>query len=248
MKYCKVCGISSNKRTFVKDVCNKHYQQYLRYGKYKDNIQRGSNDPNEIILYNTYAEIILYNQNNIEVNRAKIDIEDVEKCSKYKWRINNKSTKMKTKLYCYTGSGKGNQIPLHRFITDCDNGLEVDHINADTLDCRKINLRIVTHNQNLLNKEVRDYKDIKISGVYYNKSKDLYKAEISKLGRRYYLRDFKKLEEAVYARYLLEIELFGDLRNVGNDEVINSYIHKLSEKERFLIEEYLKKKGLLNED
>lgn len=41
---------------------------------------------------------------------------------------------------------------LHRFILNAPAGVQVDHINFDTLDCRKENLRLCSHTQNSHNK------------------------------------------------------------------------------------------------
>ncbi|MDE2021070.1 MAG: HNH endonuclease [Patescibacteria group bacterium] len=44
---------------------------------------------------------------------------------------------------------------LHREIMDAPKGLDVDHINGDTLDNRRANLRIVTRSENLRNRHRR---------------------------------------------------------------------------------------------
>jgi len=49
--------------------------------------RRTNRDLNEIVLHDTYAEIILYNEDQIEEARAPIDIEDVEKCKIHRWNL-----------------------------------------------------------------------------------------------------------------------------------------------------------------
>lgn len=46
------------------------------------------------------------------------------------------------------------RILLHRFIANPPPGMVVDHINHDTLDCRRSNLRAVTPSQNCQNQQV----------------------------------------------------------------------------------------------
>lgn len=46
---------------------------------------------------------------------------------------------------------KGRNILIHRFVLNYNGELEVDHINQDKLDCRRENLRILTHGENSQN-------------------------------------------------------------------------------------------------
>lgn len=122
---------------------------------------------NKIILHDDYAEVVLYNKYKEEIGRAIIDLEDVDKIKNYKWHIaegyaNNKST------------GK-----MHRFIIDCPKGMVVDHINGNTLDNRKCNLRICTIAENSRNRN--KYKKNASSiykGVSYDKKKGKWRAII----------------------------------------------------------------------
>lgn len=113
-------------------------------------LKRTRRDPNEIILHKDYAEIVLYNKNNKETARTKIDLDDVEKCSKYKWHIN---------YYGYAGTLN---LRLHQFLLGKKNDLHIDHINHDTLDNRKKNLRHCTRSQNQMNRKGKGYYWIKM--------------------------------------------------------------------------------------
>lgn len=76
-----------------------------------------------------------------------VDWEDYEKVNEYKW--------------CYTQNGRNGYAfsdtfgHLHRFIMGLTKGggKQIDHINGDSLDNRRLNLRISTSSQNNQNKK-----------------------------------------------------------------------------------------------
>lgn len=97
---------------------------------------------NEIITKNEYSEIVLRNAYGIEIGRAKIDTDDIEKVKKYKWRLSNGYVKSTV-----------NDIGLSRVIMDCnDRKFDVDHLNRNTLNNTKNNLCIVPHKDNCKNR------------------------------------------------------------------------------------------------
>lgn len=107
--------------------------------------------PNQIIEKEQYAEIIIRSMK-YGTKHIVIDLEDAEKCKNYKWFLSFdeilNSFYVKTFKYPYS---------LHRVIMDCPKGFVVDHINHNTLDNRKVNLRICTHAENMKNrKRVRE--------------------------------------------------------------------------------------------
>ena len=74
MKECQVEGCSN--KHYGKGYCQKHYNQVRKYGKI---LTRTRKDPNEIIVYDNYAEIVLYDNYGKEINKALIDLDDIEK-------------------------------------------------------------------------------------------------------------------------------------------------------------------------
>jgi hypothetical protein len=92
--------------------------------------------------------------------------EDYDRLSQFTWHV------MKTKfnkLYArrWSDSSKNKKaISMHREVLNAPEHSEVDHINHDTLDNRRDNLRLCTRQQNTQNRKskVTEYK-----GVSFNK-------------------------------------------------------------------------------
>lgn len=127
-------------------------------------------------------------------------------------------------LYPSKKNSNGNQLYimskdrkyLHTFIIDCPKGFEVDHINRNTMDNRKSNLRIVTHRQNQCNQDLQRNNTSGVSGVSYYPPKKKYRARIKVQHHDLHLGYFKTFEEAVQARNEGMKHLFGEY-GVYND-------------------------------
>lgn len=170
--------------------------------------------------------------------KAYISKEDYIKVSNRHWRASHK----KQKIYLVSGSiSKNNVVYLHNYILDytsCD-GYEVDHIDGNSLNNRRENLRIVTRQYNIDNTRVRIDNKIGIRGVSQNKKSGLYKCDFSYHGKRFYFKDFKTCEEAVYCRKYAE-EFFG-LETLSRNPLANQYLI-LSEQKAEKIKNYVHNK------
>ena len=197
MKICKV--ERCNNKVHGKGYCNKHYIQFKRYGE----IRRTLKDPNEIVLHDDYAEIILYDMNSNEKARALIDLDDVHKVKEYKWCLDG---------YGYVRGGKEKKIQLHRFVMNCPDDMVVDHINLNPLDNRKMNLRICTKQQNEMNRPLRNNNTSGITGVSLHKQTNKWRAYIEYNQKYIHLGLFDTKEDAVKAREQAEIKYFGEYR------------------------------------
>jgi len=165
-KKCKVenCNNSAYWRNRgIKGYCKRHYTQINRHGKI---LERTRYDPNEIIDCGGYYEICLYSGlgEQKEIARTKIDKEDLEKVKGYKWSLNNDN-------YVLTRINKKTLLFLHHLILGRKRGFDVDHINHDTLNNRKQNLRFATRSQNNINSKAKGYFWDKKSKKWHVKTK-----------------------------------------------------------------------------
>ena len=95
-------------------------------------------------------------------------------------------------------------IGVHRFIMRPGKDLQVDHINRNTLDNRKSNLRIVSAQGNSNNKG--SYKNSKsgVKGVYYIRMFNKWVAELKVNKKCYRSNTVNTKEEAIIERQKLE--------------------------------------------
>jgi len=107
---------------------------------------------------------------------------------------------------------------FHRLIMNTPKGLMVDHMNHDTLDNRKINLRNVSHRENLSNQKRKSELSSSYVGVYWNKRARKWKAYIQINGKQKNLGYFTdELDAAIaYAIAYVELTNYGMLEKLAN--------------------------------
>ncbi len=111
--------------------------------------------------------------------------------------------------YAKRGTGESGKF-LHQFITSAPEGVEVDHIDGNTLNNQRENLRFATRSQNAANapgwskKESSDFK-----GVFPN-GKTGWMAKAKFNHQNHYLGTFKSEEDAAKAYDSKAIEFWGE--------------------------------------
>jgi|SRR5690242_4622877 len=135
---------------------------------------------------------------------ALVDEKDFVWISKYSWCVAEGSGGL---WYAKRKSGE-KTIYMHRFILNAPHGVDVDHINGNTLDNRRKNLQIVTHSENL-RKAVR--KIIPRSGYFgVSKSGEKWRVRLRSLdGKIISFGTFKNAIEAAKAADTAAIERDG---------------------------------------
>ncbi len=137
---------------------------------------------------------------------ALLSKEDVYLVEHHNWNLHNRgyarrNTQIGARFVCYL---------LHRAVMgDIPEGMEVDHINGDRLDCRRSNLRLVTRSQNHMNMNFRPGKT-GVRGVVHGVN-GTFSAQI-KVDQKAITRQCRTLEEAIRVRAELEREYFGEFR------------------------------------
>lgn len=143
---------------------------------------------------------------------TKVDNDDYEKLNQYKWCAVKKGEKYYVQRRWWKASTRQTgTIYMHRQILNAPKSSIVDHINGDSLDNRKSNLRITNKSENAVNVKAqrRGKKKSRYRGV--EPRGNCFRARITKNGERFELGHFKSEEEAAKAYNKKAKELFGDI-------------------------------------
>lgn len=126
-------------------------------------------------LFPSYREIPL-SQGQVAI----VDDDDYEKISSMKWSATWRP-KM-GKFYAVGSLAKyGKRVYMHREIMGLTigDGLLVDHIDHNTLDNRKANLRIVNNSQNMMNHgKIQKNNTSGCRGVHFEKRTNQYRVQV----------------------------------------------------------------------
>lgn len=199
---CEVCGRRLEGALHYADgkrVCAKHHGQFTCYGKFLDTNPRTEKDPNEIHRKKYKAYVDLYDKELNVCAQAIIDIEDVSIIEKYKWCM----TTSNGLNYAVTFK-KNKPIYMHRLVMDADKKVNIDHINHNTLDNRKRNLRPASVSEN--------GRNVNAKGVYYDAKNDQYYSQIMYKGTKIALKRYSTYEESKYSRWYAEQILFKEFQ------------------------------------
>jgi hypothetical protein len=147
----------------------------------------------------------------IPLTRSKIalvDDEDYPELSKFKWHAESK----KYGFYAcrrVNNQGKINRLSMSRFLMSPPKGLVVDHINHNTLDNCRSNLRVCSVGENCRNRKKPRTNTSGYKGVVWQESRKSWRASLETGDKTVWLGNHGNREDAARAYDVKAKELFG---------------------------------------
>lgn len=148
-----------------------------------------------------------------------IDDEDFNLVSGYNWFMGNGG-----RGYAIANINKGNNkwttLSMSRLIMRATAGSIIDHINHNTVDNRKSNLRVCSRRENSLNrltykKKTAKYKGVTIEKYSGGRGKEFARARIRVDGKLIHLGCFKTQESAAIAYDTAAKKYFGEFAHTN---------------------------------
>jgi hypothetical protein len=133
-----------------------------------------------------------------------VDDSDFARLSKMQWHVVN----FHGKFYAYI-TIDGRNRPMHRYIMRPRKGRVVDHINGNTLDNRRCNLRSCTHQNNICNSKLYRNNKSGFRGVFKH-GENRFTAQVTSCGKTLYIGMFKNALDAAVAYDKVALEVHED--------------------------------------
>lgn len=161
--------------------------------------------------------IITIISNKHGTHNVLVDDEDFEELSKYKWNFYKNKNILYVKRHIKI-NGVSTSLKMHRSIMGLKNNdkLIVDHINHNSLDNRKINLRVCKQSDNCKNKTSHKNSSSKYLGVYFNKNSNKWQSQICTNKKIIYLGIYLIEEDAAKAYNEAALKYHGEFANLNN--------------------------------
>lgn len=189
---CCICGEKYSVHINGSPYCNKHYQSIIRYGTPYGHPRERTN------TYEINGDVLIITTAKGEIILA--DAEEYDRLSQHSWCV--------SKTGYAVATIHRRVVKLHRFLLNLtDKGQLIDHINHNTLDNRKRNLRICTSSQNAKNTSpVHGEGHLGIRRTRFGK----YNVRITCDRKQMHIGNYDTLEEAIQARIEAERKYHGE--------------------------------------
>jgi hypothetical protein len=129
---------------------------------------------------------------------ALVDDSDFGKLSKHEWS----STNHRGISYAARTLKNKRTIYMHSFLMGTPKGMCTDHIDGNSLNNQRLNLRICTNAENLRNRGKTKNNELGFKGVSFHRKTQKYRARIHKDYKEIHLGLFSTKEEA-YKAYVI---------------------------------------------
>lgn len=111
-------------------------------------------------------------------------------------------------------------IYMHRVIMNPPDGLQIDHINGNKIDNRKVNLRFATMAENMRNRKIQSNNTTGFAGVAFDKRyRKKYFGRIRTNGVTTRTRMFSTASEAFDAKMEIIQQLHGEFTNLDRSQL-----------------------------
>ena len=132
---------------------------------------------------------------------AIVDAADYECLNRHHWHLWNGYAARQE---------KGKTIYMHREITQAPKGMVVDHIDHNKLHNCRLNLRVCTRRENILNQGKKSHSASRFKGVEYNRRRHKWYVRIRFHGQRIRVGYFADEVAAARAYDRAAVEFFGE--------------------------------------
>lgn len=141
--------------------------------------------------------------------------EDFEYLNQWKWCVSHYGYAVRS---CRRPNGKKGILWMHRALMErmlnepIPDGYQVDHIDSNSLNNQRGNLRLATKSQNQMNRQnkKRAGNTSRFKGVCYARRERVWRAETKLKGKRINIGSFDSEEDAARAYDAVARELFGE--------------------------------------
>lgn len=141
---------------------------------------------------------------------AIVDDEDYDFIASMKWSV-SRSDQISERWYA-SRSRSSVTTYMHRLIAGAQQGVQVDHMNGDSLDNRRANLRFASQSQN--NANARFKRGVSgLRGVYLERG--TFRAQVNEHGRTVHIGNFTTATEAAFARDRAARNLYGEFATLN---------------------------------
>ena len=190
-------------------IIENNKREYKTLGGARQGVYHLVNDvnTNEYILYEDYAEIVI-TSDKFGIMKTQIDLEDIEKCKEIVWNVNKCYHHKEDEFY--VGTSNRDADLLHRYLKGSPKDMNVDHVDGNTFNNRKKNLRVCTPMGNGKNRKINRNNTSGYKGVTWDKTNNKWLVHMCVNYKKTTYGYFDNLEDAVNRRLEVEQEHYKD--------------------------------------